>query len=261
MHAFPVLAQRVLRLAGPGKQQHQHAVRGLVQGIVGQQALRLFDGLEQAAFEGQPAHQPLQCCHQGAAQALGFDGLPLVEGHAVAQAEAGQEIALNQRRGRQQRRQAGRADLVLVVSVAVAFRHQTLEVAHVAPQLGVGRQRHRLPLQGQPAARRCRSRRLDRVRRSAARALALARVRIEQSGQCIAAVALAGDRQVGQQRGRLAGVQGHRPIIPCDVRWSEEVQVEHGEILPSKRQKRNDMGLVTGFVTLSGRLHGRMSQI
>jgi hypothetical protein len=90
-HAFPVLALGVLRLAGPGVEQHQQAVGRLVQRIDSQQAQGLVDGFGQASLLGQAAHQLSQRAQQQPAQALGLHGLPLVEGDAVAQAEASQK--------------------------------------------------------------------------------------------------------------------------------------------------------------------------
>ena len=122
----------------------------LVQRVAGQQALGLFDGLRQPALNRQAPHQPFQRPDQLAAQPLGLVELPFLEGSAVAQAEAGQEVAPVQRDGLLQRRQAASADLVLAVAVGMALNQKPLELGHVAPQAGNVRQGEGLPLDNQP---------------------------------------------------------------------------------------------------------------
>ena len=89
--------------------------------------------------------------------------------------------------------------------------------------------------------------------RAAQRTASVIRVvgRPQQAAERIARAGAVGERQVSQQRHRLAGVEGHPLAVPFDPRGAEQLDLE--------RHSATIVAAVTGFVTHPGRSRGRVS--
>ena len=161
----------------------------------------------------QLGHQPLQRQLQLAPQLGPGRPLPVVEGGAVAQAEAGQQVAPVQRH---------RLGQVGDRAWAVAGRgHQPPEPPGVH-RVGLQLQPHRRPVGDQPAAVQRRSQHRQRAPQRRPSAVGIG-VRPQQVDQQVARVAAAAHRQVRQQRRGLARVHPKRRAVHLDPGRAQHV--------------------------------------
>ena len=78
-------------------------------------------------------HQLSQACRHRLAQAFCLEKLPIIEGGAVAQAEAFQKVATHQIHRLLQRLQTGGTDFVTAMPVGAALCQQSLKFQHIDP--------------------------------------------------------------------------------------------------------------------------------
>jgi hypothetical protein len=167
------------------------------------------------------AHQPLQGIGQLLAQALALKELPVVELHAVGQAEPLQEIAPVQ--GHR---------FLQGVQVVRAGPQQAPKALHVQPQPGLGIQAHALPIHEQPFFAQGLAQRREVAAQAGAGAARL-QLRPEQGDQRLPRVALTpgvhpAHGQVGEQGNVLVSVKVEGRAIALDARGAEERQLEFG---------------------------------
>jgi hypothetical protein len=192
----------------------------LVQGVEGEPAAGVGDGRLPLPPGGEAAREPLQRAGKLAPQALALEELPVVEGHAVAQAEARHKIVPVQRRRPRQRRQALGADLRLRVAVHTALDEPGVEAVHVHHDVLAG-ELHPLPVYAQPA----RGARLLERREGPAQGgprPGLVVLGPQQPRERVARVAPPRDGQVGDQRYRLARVHLDRNPVVHHARRAEQ---------------------------------------
>ena len=82
-------------------------------------------------FDNQKPNQAFQCAGQLVAQPFGLEKLPLVEGGAIAQAEAGQEVVPIELDSSIERLQAARADVGQGMAVSSATGQGLPKCCHV----------------------------------------------------------------------------------------------------------------------------------
>ena len=135
--ALSLLAQGCRPVASPVVQPHELAMRRFVQGVQGEPASGVQQGLLVPARGAVMVYQTLEHVGQVATQALGLPELSNVETGAVAQAEICQEVATIElcRLGRCY--DADRADVVWGVRVCLALRTQRAKLERINPGFGV----------------------------------------------------------------------------------------------------------------------------
>ena len=175
------------------------AVRGLVQGVQRQPAPGVGNSGVEVTLRGVVIGQAHQRVRQVIAQPFGLEELPVVEVSAVAQGETAQEVVSVQLRRLFQKRHAIGTGLGGRMLVRLRGCEPLAELDNVDPHIRVGVGDDRLAVRHQPlAAQRPSDRRevAAQTRPSAARL----QLRPEQRDQRFAAVSLARDRQVGDER-------------------------------------------------------------
>ena len=226
--AAGVLVQRLLPSPGPGQQAHHSAVGRLVQGVQ----------LEPSGGVGQSSvplpvpyaveHEALEDAAQLASQAVGRLSDPVLEGRAVPNGQPGDEVSSDQSDG-------PREIFPLVGSGQEAERH---EVGR--HQLRTEPDRRPIGTYGVP--RGCEQ---DRERAAQARSgTVLVSVRPEHRHEPVAGHRAGSfgerDRQHGQDRDRLAGIDLERPPQPAHDRRAQQVHAKgavlgHGATLAPER--------------------------
>ena len=168
------------------------------------------------------------------AQRFDLHELPVVELGAVAQAEAGQEVIAVERRGFDQEWQARGAGIGRGMAVLPAGGQTRAELSHVHPEVRAGNQGNRLPISSQVFFAQGGAQRGERAPQGRPCVLVVV-LGPKQAGQRFARVAAPADRQISQQRGRLACVYGNRRIVACDARCAQEADGELGHGFLSAR--------------------------
>ncbi len=194
MDGIAILAQSRVACAVPGVELHQSAVGLFAQGVGRQPVAARFDSFVQFAGLCVGLDEPGESRSVRAAQVLGRRQLPVVEGDAVAQGEAAQEvIAIKRHRGRHlwQTIGAGRGGVGMMVDLA----DERLKSCGVAPTFvlddaqAVARDVDRAIPNGRPQ-------RGERPAQRGAGALVV-HFRPQQGGQRIARLKFAADGQIG----------------------------------------------------------------
>ena len=104
-HALAVLLERERTLAGARGEVHEAVVRRLVEGVELQPATRVLERVGDLPLLGQPVGEPVEYGAQLTRQPSRLERLPVVEGDAVAQPEAGEQLpAIELRRLGERRR-------------------------------------------------------------------------------------------------------------------------------------------------------------
>ena len=227
--ALAVLPQRLGAIAGGGVELDHAAVGGLIEWIESQPAARMGYRLVEAAGGGERGDEPIERRGELAAQLGGHQPLPAVELDAIAQREAGEQIVAMQRdRARE------RSDLV---RSAHGCREECPEARDV--DVGIrGSERDGRPVDAQPVSPHRRLQRRQRPAECGPRPVVVV-LGPEEPGQTVAAVGVAGDREEGKQRDRLACVDAQRRAIDLDARSAQERDSQrHMRKLPTRAQRR-----------------------
>ncbi len=244
-----VLAQGAGPLAGQGQGAQPLAVGGFVERVGGQAAVGKRQGAIGVAAAEVPTGQAVADDVEGGPQPLPGDGLPLVEGRAVGQAEAGQEVGGVEGLGFLQpgRRHSAHSSSG-GVAVGLGGGDMGLEGVHVDPQAAVGQGGAVQAGVGAVGGDEVVAQRPAQQRQLAAQVVVGVvggKVGPEQSGQGVAgldaAASVNGRAQVGQQ-GATAGAgqrRRWRPRTSPQSWWAEEQNPDrHGQHY-STRQKQN----------------------
>ena len=210
-HALPILVQRLGAVAGGGVQRDQRSMRRLVQVIQRQSTLRVWDRLAGPVGGAQLGNQPVECGLELGSQLPRGCAVPVVPRDAVAQAEAGQQLAAVQRD-----RPFQRSDRRFAPS---SGGHQPPEPSHV-DAFRIRLERDRRAIDGQPALAQPAAQRRERAAQRRAAAVGIG-VRPEQFDQQIATVGAAHHGQIREQRGGLASVDPERLTVHLDA-WRAE---------------------------------------
>ena len=208
-HALAVLAHGIAAAAARGVAGDQAAVGGLVQRVERQPLLGPGHGLVPPAGRHERIDEPVERRRPLAADALGGQLQPVVEGRARADREPGEQVAAVQIGGGRERVGAGRrvggdaAELGQVEPAAGECEgdRAAVDVEEAAAQGGAqGRER---PPQGRPRA-------VD------------VELRPEQRRHHLAALRMPGDGQVGEHGRGLARVDLERPAVDFHDRRAEK---------------------------------------
>ena len=189
--ALAVLRERGSPLAARAVELDQPPVRRLVERIEREPAAGVLDRARMAPARAEALGEPVEDGAELARERPRLERLPVVERSAVAEPEAGEEGAALQRRG------------LLELGEVVAAREpaELVDVERHAVPL----ERDRVARDGEPAAAERRAERRERPPQR--RAGAVGRVlRPQELRERVAAVPAPLDREIGEQRGRLARV-------------------------------------------------------
>ena len=200
-------------------------MRRLVQRIERQPPLAVGDRLVRAAGLGQGAHQPVERDLELPAQRRRRRPLPVVEGHAVAQAEARQQVAPVQHHGRGQRANRRRA-----AARRSDQRSEPADVDRIVLQLEADSS----PSGVEPPAAQRRAQRRERPPQRGPPPVRL-RVRPQQVDQQVAPVDAPGHGKVCEQRGRLSRVHTQGLAVDRDPRRPQHVDPERHDTSISNR--------------------------
>ena len=197
-HAIAILGERGGAIALRGVDPDQCAVGRLVERVE----------LEPAAGMGElPGRlgQPRQHCGQLASQRVGLATLPVLEGGRIAKPEALEEVAAK----------------ALGRGLQPSRRGVGAEAIDVDLEPGPAHERHVIARRLDRAGADGAAQRRERAPQRAARVLGVV-PRPEQLGQDVARPWALDQRQVGEQRHRLAGVEGDRDPVVLDPRGPEQ---------------------------------------
>ena len=209
-HALAVLAHGVAAAAAGRVPLDQPPVGGLVQRIEREALLGAGHGVVVASGRGQRIDQAVERRRPLAADALGGELLPVVEGGAVADGEALQQVAAVQVRPPRRaplavaagsaavRRNSARSNQASSRSIAIELRS-----AVSAAAVERGPQRRERASQRRPRA-------VD------------VELRPEQRRHHLTALRVSGHRQVGEHRRRLARIDPKRAALDFDHRRAEK---------------------------------------
>ena len=206
-HARSVLVDRGAPVPSLRVEAHEGPVRGFVQRVEVEPALGVIGGLVDPTLGGERVDETGGGGGQRPTKSLRLAHLPFVERGAVAQREAGQQIASPQRRGGSHLLDVSGGqpgeELSHVDRDAVAVQQGDLVTGDAQASIGEALLDDRQgPAEGGAGA-------------------GLVRVGPEQGGKGLAPLRLIGHRQVGEQRGGLAGVELDRGAAALDARRSE----------------------------------------
>ena len=195
-----VLRQRSGAVAGRGQQPDEAHAGRLVERLEVDPAARVADRRRVVARGGLEVGEPVQRGRQLAAQAVGLQPLPVVEGRAVAQPEALEEVA------------AAQGDGPLELRARGVARGQRAEAADVEVERRRVRQGDAVPRRLQVLVADGLAQGRERPAQRPARVGGVV-VGPQQLGQGVAGVGALGQREVGEQCRRLAGVERHRRAV------------------------------------------------
>ena len=236
--ALAVLRERSGPLAARPVELDQAPMGCLVQRLERQPAPGVLDRAHVAPARTEPFGETIEHRPQLARERSRLQRLPVVERRAVAEPEAGEEDVALQRRGLLELRE-------------VSPTREPPELVDVE-QDAVPLERDRIARDGEPASAERRAQRRKRPPQRRARAVGCV-LGPQELGEHVAAVAALLDREVGEQRGRLARVDGQRNAVAERLRRAEERQPQRRVAHESDRRRngahgialrRNDFGTV-----------------
>ena len=226
--ALAVLRERRGPLAARGVELDQAPMGRLVQRVEREPAAGVLDRAHVAPARAEPLGEPIEDRPELARERPRLERLPVVERSAVAEPEAGEEDAAVQRRG-------------LLELGEVSRRREPPELVDVE-QDAVPLERDRVARDGEPAAAERRAQRRERPAQRRARAVGRV-LGPEELGERVAAVAAPLDREVGEQRGRLARVDRERHTVAERLRRAEERQPQRRVAHASDRRRNGAHGI------------------
>ncbi len=206
-------------------------MRRLVERVDLEPAARMADGAGVVGPRRAGLDQALEHGAELAAQGLGLEQLPVLEGGAIAHREALEQVAAEEREG------------LLELPLGGSGRGQGPEPVHVDLEVRSAHEGHPLPggLDVLLADRLAQGR--ERPPQGPAGVLGVA-VGPHQIRERIARMGPVDEREIGEERHGLAGVDGHGHSVARDARRAEK---RHGE-----RHSATIMALPRGLVTPPG---------
>ena len=226
-NAFAVLAEGESALARPGVELHECAVSRFVEGVEGEPALGVGDGVLEVSLANIAGYELLQGFAEVTAEVFRLLELPVVELRAIAEGEAGEEVALVEPDGGAKGSYAVRAGIGGGMSVGAAGVQMMSKNGDVTPEGLVWLEGNSLALCVEPSSGEgfvewgeCAAERGTGVGGVS--------VRPEKGGEGVPAVGLPCNDEVGDERGGFARVDVDGDTVEFNAGWSEEEEVKLG---------------------------------
>src|SRR5438874_10026352 len=207
-HRRAVLAQRGRPVARARVEAHEISVRGLVQRVDREPALRVVDGRSEIALALGARREAGERIAILRAERVALGGLPVVELRAVAEGEALEEVAAIQ------------TDRVVEASLT----YRAAELGHIDGEVPAV-QIDRVTVALEPAIAECRAEHRERPAERAAGLLVVG-IRPEQCREGRPSLWLGRYRKIGEERRRLPGVGLDRGAADLDARRTEQANTQ-----------------------------------
>ena len=214
-NAGSVLLERGGAVPGPGIEANERTVRRLVQGIYLEPATGERECLLELPVGDQELHQPAQRGSQLAFQDARFADLPGVELRAVSQREPLEQLAAEQ------------LDRLAELVRSRALRGERAEPPYVDRELGPVTQCDAVGVGVDPLLADCLAQRRERAPEGSAGVLRIL-AGPEQLTKRGAGAGPFGEDEMGEQGGRLPGVEGDSRATAPNVRRAEQRDLQHG---------------------------------